>query len=62
MRTQYCNGDPIQLVHNGCDGCAAAWEQVGRYFGFDNLDSYPGRMTKSDVHERYQGERFKVSK
>lgn len=24
MRTTYRNGDPIQLVHSGCDGCSPA--------------------------------------
>lgn len=32
---------------------ARAWESVGDYFGFHELDHYPLRMSRKEVEERY---------
>ncbi len=32
---------------------AIAWQLIGDYFGWDNLDSYPEFMTEDEINERY---------
>lgn len=35
---------------------ATAWRDVGDYFGWDNLDSYPRMITAEEAESRYAGE------
>lgn len=35
---------------------ADGWRMIGEYFGFDNLDSYPDRLTRRDVYNRFRAE------
>lgn len=37
---------------------AEAWRTVGEYFGYDNLDSYPIKLMRKDVFNRYRAECF----
>jgi hypothetical protein len=33
---------------------AEAYEMIGRYHGFDNLDSYPGTLKRREAETRYR--------
>lgn len=37
---------------------AQAYRMVGEYHGFENLDSYPLRMTRAEVEERYSEPKY----
>jgi hypothetical protein len=32
---------------------AIAWHEIGQYFGWDNLDAYPLRLTRAEIVNRY---------
>jgi hypothetical protein len=40
-----CNGNSVNK--------AMAWEAIGNYFGFENLDSYPLSLTAEETVARY---------
>lgn len=42
----FCSEDPLQR--------AEAYNAVGMYHGYDNLDSYPLQLTRSEVTKRYR--------
>ncbi len=42
----FCSADPIQR--------AWAYQAIGDYHGFDNLDSYPLELSKREVKQRYK--------
>lgn len=42
---QFCSDDPLER--------ALAWRNVGEYHGWDNLDSYPLRLSRKEVFGRY---------
>lgn len=41
----FCSDDPIAR--------AFAYEQIGHYHGFENLDNYPLRLTREEAEKRY---------
>lgn len=41
----FTSADPCQRAH--------AWQSVGDYWGFDNLDSYPEKYTRAEIEARY---------
>ena len=41
----FCSDNPISRAN--------AWRNVGEYHGFENLDSYPLRLSESEISERY---------
>lgn len=45
VRDLFCSDNPIDR--------ARAWEALGDYHGYDNLDSYPLRLTEAEVNARY---------
>lgn len=47
LQDQFCSIDPLERAH--------AYRAIGEYHGFDNLDSYPLTLTRSEVEARYQG-------
>jgi len=42
----FCSDDPQQRVY--------AWRSVGDFFGYDNLDSQPIKLTRVEAVKRYQ--------
>ena len=47
LRNQFCSSDPLER--------ARAYEAIGDYHGFENLDSYPLQFTnRAEVESRYQ--------
>jgi len=42
---EFCSDDPLER--------AVAYRAVGDYHGFDNLDSYPLKLTRAEAKERY---------
>lgn len=50
--------DELVLMFLSADPCdrAHAWRAVGDYHGFDNLDSYPNRLTRAECETRYAEE------
>lgn len=45
LEAQLCSADVLERAH--------AYRDIGSYHGFDNLDSYPLRLTKAEVNARY---------
>jgi hypothetical protein len=41
---------------------AIAYEAIGQYFGYENLDSYPLILTENEVKERYNKPVYKIAK
>lgn len=39
---------------------ARAWEAIGDYFGFENLDSYPNKFSRKEIESRYPRETWRV--
>ena len=35
---------------------ASAWESIGQYHGFENLDGYPLHLSESETEERYKND------
>jgi hypothetical protein len=44
--TAICSDDPLRR--------AWVWKAIGEFHGFENLDSYPLRLTRSEAKERYK--------
>lgn len=42
-----------ELCSSGPTSRAMAYQDIGRYHGFDNLDSYPITLTESELAARY---------
>jgi len=53
LQDLFCSVDPVDL--------AIAYEAIGEYFGFVNLDSDSLPYTKADVQERFNGPKYKVT-
>ncbi len=57
---EFCGQTVDQFIEALCSSIAAhrtwAWQAVGEYHGFENLDSYPLRFTRAEVEERYKEE------
>jgi hypothetical protein len=45
LRALFLSADPVER--------AQAWRMVGEYFGFEELDRYPLRLTRAEVEKRY---------
>jgi hypothetical protein len=45
MIASFCSEDPRLR--------AMAWQAVGDYHGFENIDDYPLRLTRAEAEERY---------
>ncbi len=49
--------DASELIDDICSDDAIrramVWQSIGRYNGFDNLDSYPLKLTKEEAEARY---------
>ena len=43
-----CSADTCERAHG--------WRMIGEYFGWDNLDSYPDKVTRADVYQRFRKE------
>jgi hypothetical protein len=54
LETLFCSDNPIDR--------AIAYEAIGDYFEFENLDSYPLIMTKSEMKKRYRKAIYAISK
>lgn len=50
--TFFCSEDPLER--------AEAYRALGDYHGFDNLDSDPLHMTRSEARRRYKEKRFQL--
>lgn len=48
LTAMFCSEDPRKR--------AWAYREVGVYFGYDNLDSYPLKLTEEEANERYAEE------
>lgn len=48
-REAFCSADPVIR--------AFAYQAIGDYFGYDNLDDYPLFLTKAEAEERYKRHR-----
>jgi hypothetical protein len=50
MIEKFCSDDPMER--------AFAWEEVGQYWGWENLDGYPLRLTYAEAEKRYSEEKY----
>jgi hypothetical protein len=49
LREEFCSPDPLAR--------ARAYESIGRYHGWENLDSYPLTLSREEVEKRYAGDK-----
>lgn len=49
---EFCSDDPLER--------ARAYESVGEYHGFGNLDHEPLELTEQEIQSRYADERYRV--
>jgi hypothetical protein len=52
IRENFCSADPLIR--------AWAYRAVGDYHGFENLDAYPGRLTREQVEEKFSADLQKL--
>lgn len=52
LRADFLSDDPVRR--------AEAWRTVGDYYGWENLDSYPLTLTRSEAKQRYRKAMYRV--
>lgn len=51
LRAALCSTDPIERAH--------AYRAIGDYHGWDNLDSYPLQLTRTEARARYRKSQYR---